>query len=380
MKRPEKQILIGLIGLAALIFQVAVSSPVLAGSAGDLVKKGNQSFRNGEYRKAIEFYDKASVEQPESPVIFFNRGDALYREGEFSKAADEFMKTANGTKELPLEARAWYNMGNCSMMLGRRQSDSDMKKALDHYRSSVSRYQTSLKKDSTLHDAAVNMEIARVLIKDLLDKMKKQEEMKRKQQEKIREIVDSLVSIANRQDQALKQSGIAAEKKRKNETGWKRKAGEAGEKQKYIEEKTEDVKKKMKDIPGSEKAQSVRQAISQVDSSLTSQRKAAENLSRLTPEQAGGHQKESLEHIGKAIAALTQGNNQGDQKQEQKDGQNKEQQQRTGREKQQQSPGEDRKKRNETARQILAEEKADREKRRKMRKRSSGYTPVEKDW
>jgi len=205
--------------IIAILTALAFSQQAAAENARELVRRGNGSFRDGNYREAIEFYDRASVKEPESPIIFFNRGDALYRNGEFEKAADQFMKTANRTKDLGLEARAWYNMGNSSMMLGKRQSDSDMKKALEHYRESVSRYQTALKKDSTLHDAAVNMEIARVLIKDLLDKIKKQQEMNRKRQEQVREIVDSLISIAKRQDKAGREASAAAINREEGKSG-----------------------------------------------------------------------------------------------------------------------------------------------------------------
>ncbi len=359
---------------------LALSPPAAAESPSELVKKGNSSFRDGNYREAIGFYDRASVKEPESPVIFFNRGDALYKKGEFKKAADQFMKTASSTKDLRLEARAWYNMGNSSVMLGRRQSDSDMKKALEHYRESVSRYQTALKKDSTLHDAAVNMEIARILIKDLLDKIKEQQEMNRKRQEQVREIVDSLLSIAKRQDKAGKEASAAARNREENRSGWKGKTGQAGEDQKEIENKTGEVKEKMGDIPGAQQAPSVQQAISHVDSSLTSQDKALEELEQMSPGQAKQHQDESLEQIMKAVAALTENNNQGQQQQDQSGNQDQKQQNDQQNREPRQNQQREKADRNETAQQILAEEKQNREKKRKMRQRSSGYRPVEKDW
>ncbi|MBD3179888.1 MAG: tetratricopeptide repeat protein, partial [Candidatus Latescibacteria bacterium] len=280
--------------VAGFIVQ-AISPSVQAESPEKLVRMGNGSFRKGEYREAMEYYDRASVREPESPIIFFNRGSALYKSGEFQKAAEEFLKTAEKTRDLPLEARAWYNMGNCSMMQGKRQSDSDMKKALDHYRSSVTRYQTALKKDSTLHDAAVNMEIARVLIKDLLDRIRKQEEMRKKQQERMKEIVDSLVSIANRQDVNRKETGDAAERKKKNRSGWKQGTSGARDKQEEIREDTRNVRENMENIPGAGQAKSIQQAISHVDSSLAFQDEAVADLAGMAPEKAREDQEESLE-------------------------------------------------------------------------------------
>ena len=366
--------------ITAALITLAISRPALAENASDLVKKGNSSFRDGKYREAIEFYDRASVKEPESPIIFFNRGDALYRNGEFVKAAEHFMKTANRTKDLRLEARAWYNMGNSSMMLGKRQSDSDMKKALEHYRESVNRYQTALKKDSTLHDAAVNMEIARILIKDLLDKIKKQQEMNRKRQEQAREIVDSLISIAKRQDKAGKETSAAARSKRENKRGWKGKTGQVTKDQKEIENKTGHVKGKIGEIPGAEQTPALQQALTHVDSALISQDKALEKLEQMSPEQAKNHQDESLEQIMKAVAAMTENNNQGQQPQDQSGDQDQKQQKVQQEGEPRQNQQREKADRNATAQQILAEEKQDQEKRRKMKQRSSGYRPVEKDW
>lgn len=375
MRTGKFNILIIITALTAL----AISQQAAAENARELVRKGNDSFRDGNYREALEFYDRASVKEPESPIIFFNRGDALYRNGEFEKAADQFMKTANRTKDLGLEARAWYNMGNSSMMLGKRQSDSDMKKALEHYRESVSRYQTALKKDSTLHDAAVNMEIARVLIKDLLDKIKKQQEMKRKRQEQVSEIVDSLISIAKRQDRAGREASAAARDREEGKSGWKRETGQVKKEQEQIENKTADIREKMGGLPGAEQAPSIQRAISHADSSLTSQNEALEKLEQLSPREATAHQDQSLDQIMKAIAALTGDNNQG-QRQDQSGDQNRKGQEDQKEAKPRQNQQKKNADRNDTARQILAEEEQNREKRRKMRQKSSGYRPVEKDW
>jgi len=161
-----------------LLFSAAFSD-LAADTPGKLVSKGNDSFRKGDYKSAVEYYEKASVKKPESPVILFNRGDVFYKKGDFKEASEYFKKAANKTRELALEAKAWYNMGNCAFREGQRQTDSDLKKALEHYEESVRLYGTTLERDSTLTDAALNLEVARLVIKDLLDRIKQQEEQQK---------------------------------------------------------------------------------------------------------------------------------------------------------------------------------------------------------
>ena len=54
-----------------------------AGPAGELVERGNAAYRAGQYGEALEAYDKASVDAPESPHIYFNKGGAYYRKSDF---------------------------------------------------------------------------------------------------------------------------------------------------------------------------------------------------------------------------------------------------------------------------------------------------------
>ncbi|MCD6380454.1 tetratricopeptide repeat protein [bacterium] len=362
-----------------LVFSAAFSN-LAADSPRNLVSKGNESFRKGDYKGAVGYYEKASVKEPESSVILFNTGDVLYRKGDFKGAAEYFEKTASKTRELALEARAWYNMGNCAFRDGQRQTDSDLKKALEQYKESVRLYGTALGRDSTLTDAALNMEVARLVIKDILDRIKQQEEKMKQQQEKMREIVDSLVSLADRQDKALQESKKLSAEKSKGVSGWKDGTGKLGKKQEEIKRGTSDVKDKLKEMFDKKIPPPVQQAQAHIDSSLTGQGNAAERISDFEPENAVVGQKESSEQLKKAIASLTE--NKDNQKQKKKD-QNKGNKQKNKDNKQQEQPKKQaekasEKKENETAEKIISEEKKNREKREQQA--GSGYRSVEKDW
>jgi Ca-activated chloride channel family protein len=159
-----------------LCASVTAASAALADSPGSLVSKGNRQYGRKDYAGALDLYDRASVKAPESAIIAFNRGDAFYRKGDLEKAREQFQQAASKTKSLPFESKAWYNLGNCAFTEGGRQEDSDLQKALESYEESVKLYGTALQKDPDNKQAAENLEIARLKIKDLLDKIKKQQQ------------------------------------------------------------------------------------------------------------------------------------------------------------------------------------------------------------
>ena len=162
--------------MLALCMCAGAAARAFADSPGGLVSKGNKSYHKKDYAKALELYDRASVKAPESAIVAFNKGDAFYKKGDLEKAREQFQQAASKTKNLGFESKAWYNLGNCSFEEGKRQEDSDLQKALESLQESVKHYVTSLEKDPGNKPAAENLEIARLKIKDLLDKIQKQQQ------------------------------------------------------------------------------------------------------------------------------------------------------------------------------------------------------------
>jgi Ca-activated chloride channel homolog len=173
MTRTLRALTIALVALAAA---AACAAGARADSPGRLVSKGNKQYHKKDYGKALGLYDRASVKAPESAIIAFNKGDAFYKQGDLEKAREQFKIAASKTTSLPFESKAWYNLGNVAFKDGVRQEDSDLQKALESLEESVKSYNTALEKDPDNKVAAENLEIARLKIKDLLDKQKQQQQ------------------------------------------------------------------------------------------------------------------------------------------------------------------------------------------------------------
>ncbi|MCK4606074.1 MAG: tetratricopeptide repeat protein [candidate division Zixibacteria bacterium] len=133
----------------------------------DQVKNGNDAFRNGDYKTALECYHSAEVDLPESPELEYNMAGALYREGAYEEAVDKYGRAMN-TTDIDLESAAHYNLGNTQFRIG-------------DYQKAIERYQKALEINPGDVDAKYNLELAR---RKLKDQMKSQEQEQQQQQQK----------------------------------------------------------------------------------------------------------------------------------------------------------------------------------------------------
>jgi Ca-activated chloride channel family protein len=368
-----------LTGIIAALAALAISAPAQADSAGRLVKRGNDSFDRGDLDGASEYYDLASVKIPESPVIEFNLGNVEYMRGDYEAARGRFEEAALKSRELGLEARALYNIGNCAFRQGQRQADSDLEKALEFFKESVEYYSAALEKEPEMPDAAHNLEVARLVIKDLLDAIKKQQEQQQQQQEKLREVVDSLLAVMKRQNTALGRSLDLSGAEDQGTPGWNGRVDGIKDDQASIAGATGEVSGMLTDLFQDQQPEQVVQALSHLDSSIVDQEGAIGDLGERRPGEASGDQQSSLEQMRKALEKLTEGEGENQQQQGEQDRQDQQQQQQQEPQEPQQDQQQEKQQqaRSETARDILDEEKKNREKRKQS---ASGYRKVDKDW
>jgi Ca-activated chloride channel family protein len=364
--------------VAATALLALSSLPAAADSPRSLVRKGNRSLEKGEPDRAIESYERASVDAPESPVIALNMGNAHFVKGEWSAAREYFETAALRSRDLGLEAEAWYNLGNTAFRQAERQEDSDIEKSLEHYEEAVRFYQTALEKNPELEDAAFNLEVTRLTIKDLLDRINKQREMMEQQREKMQEVVDSLRSLAKREDGTAKESGELDSSANRGPR-WERRLEDVSSGQREIIGGTEAVREKLEGLfHGDQRPQPVEQALSHIDSSLADQTAALDDLIRKEPGPAAEDQDRARGQLEKAIDVLTEGQQPPEQQQQQQGDQQEDRQEQPQDEQPPQEQRQEGEKRDETARNIIEEEKEN--KKRRQEDAAQGYKRVDKDW
>jgi len=195
--------------------------PLFAASPSRLVKEGNRLYRKGKYTEALKRYDKAALALPQSPRIYFNKGDAYLAKGELEQARKLLRQAAQKTVGVKLEARAKYNLGNLAFREAVKSENTAPREALSKLKKSIQLYRETLDLDPRDKDAKYNIEVARLLMKKILDKLKKEKEKQKNRQKKTKN---------SAKKKPASSSSPSGGNKRKKKAGEKRKKG--GEKKK----------------------------------------------------------------------------------------------------------------------------------------------------
>jgi tetratricopeptide (TPR) repeat protein len=145
--------------MLCMVFLCAVNSAVFSSVYGD-VRSGNRDYQKGNYKKAVERYDRAVKKKPGWDIPLFNLGDARYREKNFKEALEDYDKI-KGTLYL---SKVNYNRGNIHYAM------KDYEKALESYKE-------ALRKSPEDHDAKYNLEL-------VLRKMEEKQKNKDKDKDK----------------------------------------------------------------------------------------------------------------------------------------------------------------------------------------------------
>jgi Ca-activated chloride channel family protein len=160
-----------------------LASGVQAGPVREMLRQGNALYGDGRYGEAINKFNDVLVEQPQALEPKFNKANSYFRLDDLGEAVDLYQEVAARSKDMPLVARAKYNLGNCFFQRGAKQRDSDLQKAVDDMKTSITYWRQVLELDPKNEKAARNIEVARLTIKDILDQLKQQQKDQQNQQD-----------------------------------------------------------------------------------------------------------------------------------------------------------------------------------------------------
>jgi len=163
--------------------QRAVVWPPIAKTTTDAkknVKEANRLYQKGKLDEALQKYNDASVSLPDSDIVNFNMGAALYKKEDYQKAIDSFTKALT-SEDKKIEADALYNLGNCKYKLGKLKENTDLSTTVALLRGSLDYYKRAVEIDQKNNDARFNHEFVERELKVLLDKLKQQESNQDKQ-------------------------------------------------------------------------------------------------------------------------------------------------------------------------------------------------------
>jgi len=164
------------------LFLLFLPSAVPAASVSKGISEGNSFYNEGKYDEAIEKYNEAMEESPDSDIANYNSGAAFYKKGQFNEAFNAFTRALN-TEDLEIEEKAIYNMANSKYQLGIQQTETDVNSAVALYRESLDYYKRAIELNENDKDAKYNHELVERQLKILLDKIKNQPPQEQDDQE-----------------------------------------------------------------------------------------------------------------------------------------------------------------------------------------------------
>lgn len=158
-----------LITVTIVLFLVPV---VRAQSAREIIEQGNILYTDANYSEAITKYNAALTDSPGALEPMFNKADSLYRMKDFAAATGLYNSVAAESMDMKLVNNARYNNGNCFFQQGLQKKQSKPKAAVKDMKTAVSYWRKVLDAEPENEKAARNIEVARLAIKNILDRPK----------------------------------------------------------------------------------------------------------------------------------------------------------------------------------------------------------------
>ncbi|MCE3282045.1 MAG: tetratricopeptide repeat protein, partial [Chitinophagaceae bacterium] len=93
-----------------VILVMCIGSAATAQKVNQYIEKGNQEYRQRQFKKANEAYDMA-LRKGNNHTARFNAGNAKQKLGQYADAGKAYEAVASAATDPVLKAQAYYNMG-----------------------------------------------------------------------------------------------------------------------------------------------------------------------------------------------------------------------------------------------------------------------------
>ena len=144
-------------------------------------REASRLYASGKFDDAAGKYNEALVDRPDSPLLHFNLGDALYRQGKFTDAVNALQQVPGTDADSTRTARVAYNIGNAKYRLAQAAEASDPKSALGLYAEALAAYRRAMGAAPDDVDAKFNHEFVARKMDDLKKKLEEQQKQQEQQ-------------------------------------------------------------------------------------------------------------------------------------------------------------------------------------------------------
>ncbi|MFN8627216.1 MAG: tetratricopeptide repeat protein [Candidatus Binatia bacterium] len=149
----------------------------------DRVAEANRLFKHGKFDDAIAKYGEALVDDPDSPLLNFNMGDAKYKAGKYDEALASYARVRSGDADARRAADTAYNLGNTHYRVGAAAETDKPQDALTAYAAALAAYRRTLGANPADRDAKFNYEFVSKKLDDLKKKLEEQQQQQQQQEQ-----------------------------------------------------------------------------------------------------------------------------------------------------------------------------------------------------
>lgn len=367
--------------MVAILLVLITVQAVSADTIHNIVRRGNKLYNKGNFSEAIKEYDQALIDQPQSLQPRFNKANCYFQLDDLDRAMDLYNEVAAESKDMKLVAMAKYNLGNCYFKRGSKQKDSNLQKSLEDLQTSIVCWRGALEIDAENEKAAKNIEVARLIIKDIIDRINKEKQKQQQQAEKQKQMQEQLKKILEQQKALAETTGQTARdanegkiSQQQAEDDYKNQA----QQQMQLKSETEQASQQIQQQdPNTAQPPQMQQAGSELEQAVDAQSDAETKLKASDADAAKKSQDKAIEHLENALKQLS-----GDSQQNKQQQQQQQQTQQPGQPNEEQQQGREEQKAavvpDTAAQEIL--DKEQQEKKQRQMLRQSGYQKVDKDW
>ncbi len=191
----KQKIIIILLGIFSVV-------SVWAQQERKYVRKGNSNYQKKEYNKADVQYRKALEKNNNSFEAKFNIGDALYKQGKYPEAAQQFQSISALARNKKEKAKVFHNMGNAFLKAHQQVAQADTNGFLQK---SIDAYKMALKNNPEDMDTKYNLSYALKMLKKQQQQQKQNKQNKQNKDNKDKQKQNKKNQDKKKQDQQKKQ-------------------------------------------------------------------------------------------------------------------------------------------------------------------------------
>ncbi len=172
--------------LAAGWWLGAADGGLAAGGSPELAaRSGSQAYRAGDYAAAAAAYAAAAARRPEVAELLYDTGIAAYRAGDYATARASLEQAIGAAARPELAAAGHFALGNLLVRNAQQalQGEGDLAAAIQLLTAAIAGYQRALELDPASREAAHNLEVARMLLQELLQQQPPPEQQQQEQQQ-----------------------------------------------------------------------------------------------------------------------------------------------------------------------------------------------------